>query len=329
MSVNDLEPPIDAILSRGRLLEEQGVPFPVDSLRISFGKALSANDRAKVLRILERAERLYNATYTRWVPVRDLLSRAEVLRATAEELGIETGPLEAEAGNPRAIVHAGPLSGEIFEKAREMAERSIAALGKAIVRRGKEEAGRFGSAIQQAAGRGENVREATAAFRALLDALRLEPSPVLAQRLETVRRLIAEIPSAPAVAFPEIEDADEILLEARILARRIQRIKRNARDAQSAARLMSHVRAALSEDRRAAPSPQEEIEELWGEVTRLSQERRGLVVSEATAPAIPPPMRRPRDDGSPYAIPNLVLSESNRPDPPPDGRNRRRSAPRA
>lgn len=328
MSERDLNPMFDSFLARAHLLEEQGVPFPVSAIRVAFTEALAANNRAKALHVLERAERLYHGTYTQWVPLRDLLSKSEVLRATAEELGIDPGQILPDSGNPRALVQAGPLSNGLFHKATQLANESIVALRKGIVQHSKEEAAKLGNQIQAARRRGENVQEATAAFRSLLQALKSDVSPALVQRIEACRKLVGGIPSAPAVAFPEIEDADEILLEARILARRIHRIKRNARDAQSAARLMTHVRAALSEDRRSA-SPQDEIEELWGEVTRLSKERRTGEPSGAMAPAIPPPLRPEQTLRSPYVLPPLPAVDEEAEGSANDGRNtRRRPAPR-
>ena len=240
MSERDLNPMFDSFIARARLLEDKGCRSG-RSVRVAFTRALAANDRTKALHILERAERLYAGTYTQWVPVRDLLSRAEVLRSTSEELGINPSPLPDDFGNPRAIIRAGPLSAELFRTSRKIANDSIAVLRKSVLQHGKEEAVKLGASIQAAQRRGENVDEATTAFRSLLQTLKTEPSPILVERISTCRKLVSEIPSAPAIAFPEIEDADEILLEARILARRIHRIKRNARDAQSAARLMSHV----------------------------------------------------------------------------------------
>ncbi|MCI4329044.1 MAG: hypothetical protein L3J86_05615, partial [Thermoplasmata archaeon] len=87
----------------------------------------------------------------------------------------------------------------------------------------------------------------------------------------------ARIPRAPTAAgypapAPAGSEEEEILLEARKLARRLHRIKGKAHDAQSAARLMTQVRAALSEERRYG-TPEEEIEALWNEVDRLTKER--------------------------------------------------------
>jgi hypothetical protein len=320
----DLVPLFDSFVARAQLLEEQGVPFPVTAIRGAFAKAMAARNRPRALQVLEHAERLYHGTYLHWVPVRDLLSRAEVLRTTAEELGIESAGLPSDTGNPRALIQAGPLSGELFQKAAEMASASIATLRKAVLRQVKVEAGKLGTSIQAARRRGENVEEVTASFRELLQAVKTGPSPVLVQRIAECRRLVGEIPVPPPVGFPEIEDADEILLEARILARRIHRIKRNARDAQSAARLMSHVRAALSEDRRAA-SPQDEIEELWGEVTRLSKERQDNDPKGAMAPAIPPPLRPNRNLPSPYALPSVLAPDESEDTLPAENRTRRRA----
>ncbi|MCI4372866.1 MAG: hypothetical protein L3K02_04395, partial [Thermoplasmata archaeon] len=61
-----------------------------------------------------------------------------------------------------------------------------------------------------------------------------------------------------------------------------------ARDAGSAARLMTQVRAALAEDRRYG-TPEEEIESLWLEVDRLTREHR-------RAGEAPPGGKRPEAD---------------------------------
>ncbi len=301
---------VTELLRRAGELEEQGVPFPTESIRTAIEKAVATNDTVKTGYVLDRAERLLVGTLKEWEPVERAISKAEVLRTTAEELGIGVAHLDANVGNPRAFVQAGPISAELFRNAERMATTSIELLRRAIPERAVAEARKLGVSIQAAQRRGEDVQEATTAFRALLAAVRGEPSPVLVQRLSAVRRAVQRIPSPPAIAFPEIDDADEILLEARILARRINRIKRNARDAQSAARLMAHVRAALAEDRRGG-SPQEEIEELWGEVTRLTNQSG----SHPTTPAVPRPARqdpgpiRSRDPRAPARLPSRVPSE--------------------
>src|SRR4029077_54265 len=120
--------------------------------------------------------------------------------------------------------------------------------------------------------RGEDVAEATARFRALLSAIQDDHLPITAQRLIDARQAVSRIPRAPVVGQIPTAEEEEVLAEARNLARRLHRIKGKARDASSAARLMTQVRAALSDDRRFG-TPEEEIEDPWAEVDRLTRER--------------------------------------------------------
>ena len=130
------------------------------------------------------------------------------------------------------------------------------------------------------------------------------------------------IPRAPAVPTISPKEEEEILLEARNLARRLQRIKTSARDAQSAARLMTQVRAALSEDRRFG-TPEEEIEALWAEVDRLTQQKK-RAIAEAPPPVTPapPPARKaatPLETVPTPTLPPMVPpapEEPDRPSPP-------------
>ncbi len=312
---------LEAFLARAKRLEEEGVPFPIVPIREQVDRAVAAHDLVRAAYALDRANRLLDGTALLWAPAKEAIAKAEVLRTTAEELGLGVAYLDANVGNPRAFVQAGPLSSDLFVQATKMAETAIGLLRKAIPELCQAEARKLGALIQTANRRGEDVTAATSAFRLLVAAIRAEPSPILVQRLAATRRELTKIPSAPAVAFPDIDDAEEILLEARILARRINRIKRNARDAQSAARLMTHVRAALSEDRRAA-TPQEEIEELWGEVTRLTREQS----AEPRAPAVPMPNRPPPiRTGSATSLVPIPLPDQPAGNAPDDGRSRRRA----
>jgi hypothetical protein len=291
VSSPDFDARVQAFFARAQTLVDQGVPFPVVAIRTALERALGAGDGVKAGYALDRAERLLRGAERQWAEVRDVIAQAEVLRTTAEELGMGVAHLDANVGNARQHIQAGPLSIELFANAQKMAKTTVSLLKRAIPERSITEARKLGISIQAAHRRGEDVKQATAEFAALMRAIRAEPSPVLVQRFAAVRHALATIPTAPAVAFPDIDDAEEILLEARILARRIHRIKRNARDAQSAARLMTHVRAALSEDRRSV-SPQDEIEQLWGEVNRLTKEQQS---GGSRSPAVPPAPRTPEE----------------------------------
>ncbi|HEV8050727.1 MAG TPA: hypothetical protein VGP88_09075, partial [Thermoplasmata archaeon] len=181
----------------------------------------------------------------------------------------------ARVGNARARLKSAPLSQGSLEKAAASASASLAVLNDTIPKFCIQEGQALGVQIRVARNRGEDVTEATRAFSKFLRSVQDEHLQTTARQLIEVRRAVARIPRAPtvgAVPPPVGNEEEEILLEARKLARRLQRIKGKAHDAQSAARLRDQVRAALSEDRRYG-TPEEEIEALWNEVDRLTKER--------------------------------------------------------
>lgn len=297
MTAESFDRRFEGFLTRARTLEEDGVPFPTTKIRNLVAHALATNNAPKAQATLDRAERLLRHTFEQWFHIRELVLRTEALRMAAAQLGLEPHALGPGSGSPREVLKAGPLSSALFESARSVAVTTTNLLENAIPAYGIAEARKLGETIQSAKRRGEEVKEAQAAFAALLKSIKGRHTVELAKHLAQARQAVAKIPSAPAVAVPGTDEEEEILLEARILARRIHRIKRNARDAQSAARLMTHVRAALSEDRRYG-TPQEEIEELWDEVSRLTMEHEA-----ADAPALPPARKPPASDPGRPSVP--------------------------
>jgi len=344
--ITALRPRLEALTERGRALEVEGLPFPTDSIRDSFLEAATEGDVTTATDVLKRGEALLTHASTDWVWVRELLRRADELRAVAGAIGVDLAVLDTRVGNPRRHLLAEPLSAASLEKAAASASLALAVLNDAVPKFCIQEAQALGVSIRRARDRGEDVAEAARSFARLLAAIQDQNLPTAAQRLVETRRTVARIPRAPALPPLSPREEEEILLEARNLARRLQRIKGKARDATSAARLMTQVRAAISEDRRYG-TPEEEIEQLWAEVDRLTQEKRkGAApvttpeVEEAPAPEeatesngtephertvrpsfyVPyvPPDERPADPG---AEPN--------PDSSSTGRGRNRPRPRA
>ncbi|HKV89595.1 MAG TPA: hypothetical protein VJQ43_00160, partial [Thermoplasmata archaeon] len=219
-----------------------------------------------------------------WTWVRALLKRADELRDLAQRLGLDLEHLDSRVGNARARLKGAPLSQGSLERAAASASASLAVLNDTIPKFCVQEAQKLGVQIRVARNRGEDVTEATKEFSKFLRSAQDQHLLATAQQLLQVRRAVARIPRAPTVGgVPDTAatEEQEILLEARKLARRLHRIKGKAHDAHSAARLMTQVRAALSEERRYG-TPEEEIEALWNEVDRLTKERRA---GSATASA--------------------------------------------
>jgi hypothetical protein len=264
---------LNNLLSASHSLEAEGIPFPSNQIRTGVDHALAAGRTDEAAALLKRGEALLAKASQDWTWVRELLRRADELRAIAESLNVDVAHLDARVGNPRQQLRGQPLSAGSLEKAAASASLSLAVLNDAIPKFCAVEAQQLGDSIRQARNRGEDVTEASAAFSRFLMAMQDQNLPSAAQRLRELRKTVARIPRAPVLPPLSEAEEEEILLEARTLARRLQRIKTKARDAQSAARLMTQVRAALSEDRRYG-TPEEEIEALWEEVDRLTRQRK-------------------------------------------------------
>ena len=277
---------LDALLEKGRTLEGEGCPFPADQLQNGFEEAMRAGQPAQAANIVRRGEALLARVSTDWTWVRELLRRADELRLVAQTIGVDLAHLDNRVGNPRRRLMTEPLSSGSLERAAASASLALAVLNDAIPEFCLQDATPSGASIRRARDRGEEVLEATRSFSRLIQALQDQNLSTAAQRLVELRRAVARIPKAPAIATVRPSEEEEILLEARNLARRLQRIKGKAQNAQSAARLMAQVRAAISEERRYG-TPEEEIEALWAEVDRLTKEKRRASEGPPLAYAVP------------------------------------------
>ncbi len=264
---------MEQLAKSGQTLEAEGLPFPTQQIHDAVQDALEVGDLDRANSVLKRGEALLARVSQDWTWVRELLRRADELRAIAGTLGVDLAHLDARVGNPRVRLASEPLSSGSLEKAAASASLALAVLNDAVPKFCLQEAQVLGQSIRRARDRGEDVRDAARSFSRLLQAVQDQNLPSAAQRLVETRRIVARIPRAPALPALSPREEEEILLEARNLARRLQRIKGKARDAQTAARLMAQVRQALSEDRRYG-TPEEEIEQLWLEVDRLTKERK-------------------------------------------------------
>jgi len=287
---------LERIAAQGQVLEAEGLPFPTAQIRDAIEQSLQANDLEEAAGILRRGEALLTKVGQDWTWVRELLRRADELRAIAGTIGVDLQHLDARVGNPRKRLMSEPLSSGSLEKAAASASLALAVLNDAVPKFCLQEAQQLGVSIRRARDRGEDVRPAALSFSKLLQSVQDQNLPGAAQRLVETRKLVARIPRAPALPALSPREEEEILLEARNLARRLQRIKGKARDAQSAARLMAQVRAALSDERaeQRYGTPEEEIEALWLEVDRLTRERkRAAAAPGASGPSARPPVEEP------------------------------------
>jgi hypothetical protein len=309
---------LDALVAHGRALELEGLPFPTDQVRETVQSALDAGDNERASVAVRRGETLYQKASSDWGWLRGLLERVDEMRDLAAKIGLDVEHLTARVGDPRVQLRGGALSTGAVERAAASASLALAVLSDAVPKFCVLEAKKYGESIRAAEKRGEDVREAMDQFRHLLQTLQDEHSAAAARALLELRGAIVRIPKAPVILAIAHEEEEEILDEARNLARRLHRIKGRARDAQSAARLMAQVRAALSEDRRYG-SPEEEIEELWKEVDRLTQERRE---GDEGTPASPDGLP---DDPIPGDLPLVEEPAPEEPPLPPVSRRRQRT----
>ncbi len=293
---------LDHMSAQGHALELEGLPFPTVAIRESFEQAVQNGQIEQAGRVLKGGESLLLKVSQDWTWVRELLRRADELRSIAATLGVDLQHLDTRVGNPRTRLQAEPLSSGSMEKAAASASLALAVLNDAIPKFCVQEAQNLGESIRRAKNRGEDVGEASRSFSRLLQAIQDQNLAISAQRLVETRRVVSRIPRAPAMPAVSPQEEEEILREARNLARRLQRIKGKARDAQSAARLMSQVRAALSEDRRYG-TPEEEIEALWLEVDRMTRERKLASEASAPGPAAPAAPTPGGDGGGTPAVP--------------------------
>ncbi|MCI4362075.1 MAG: hypothetical protein L3J77_02635 [Thermoplasmata archaeon] len=307
------------LVEQGKTLEAEGLPFPTDQVRVAIETLTSQGNRPEAEKLLQRSETLLASATRDWTWVRALLQREDELRELAQRLGIDLEHLDSRVGNARAQLRNSPLSQGSLQKAAASASAGVAVLNDTIPKFCIQEGQKLGVSIRVARNRGEDVTGATQAFSAFLRAVQDEHLADTARQLLEVRKAVARIPRAPTAAgypttTPGGSEEEEILLEARKLARRLHRIKGKAHDAQSAARLMTQVRAALSEERRYG-TPEEEIEELWNEVDRLTKERgpasrapKPTASAESPATAEPPvaapaPARPPARVAPPPVVP--------------------------
>lgn len=268
---SDLSERLQRLCERGASLEAEGLPFPTAQIRTAVTDSIAQGAMDQAATALKRGEALYTLAARDWGWVRETLARADELKELATRIGLDVDHLDSRVGNPREQLRTQALSAASLGRAAASASLAVAVLHDAIPKYIVQESQKLGTSIRTAKNRGEDVREAVKAFSQLLQAIQDTQVVRTANLLIEVRKSVARIPRAPSMAIPT-EEEEEILMEARNLARRLQRIKSKARNAQSAARLMTQVRAALSEDRRFG-TPEEEIEELWAEVDRLTQER--------------------------------------------------------
>lgn len=264
---------VQGIVRLSENLTAEGIPYDSAAFVGEVRGQIAKHDISGAITTVRRAEALLDKTLRDWTWLKELLARVDELRDLAAQSGVDLEVVDQRIGNARQQLRNLPLAEGAIEKAAASASLALVVLNDTLPKFYTQEAQQLAKSVREARERGEDVREAGARLAQLLQALREGRLADIGQRFIELRRAVARIPRPPAVPPKMLQrEEEEILLEARNLARRLNRMKYRARDAQGAARLMNQVRAALMEDRRYG-SPEEELEELWGEVDRLARER--------------------------------------------------------
>jgi hypothetical protein len=274
---------VSGIVRQGEALAAEGIPYDSASFVADVRNQIARHDLAAAITTVRRAEALLDKTLRDWTWLKELLSRVDELRDLAARSGVDLEVVDQRIGNARQQLRTLPLAEGSLEKAAASASLALVVLNDTLPKFYTQESQQLAKSIHEARERGEDVRESGVRLAQLLQSLREGRLADIGTRFIELRRAVTRIPRAPAVPPKMLQrEEEEILLEARNLARRLNRMKYRARDAQGAARLMNQVRAALAEDRRYG-SPEEELEELWGEVDRLARERTDALATPPTA----------------------------------------------
>jgi len=284
---------VSGIVRQGETLASEGIPYDSASFVAEVRGQIAKRDLAGAITTVRRAEALLDKTLRDWTWLKELLARVDELRFLAARSGVDLEVVDQRIGNAREQLRTLPLAEGSLEKAAASASLALVVLNDTLPKFYTQEAQQLAKSIHDAHERGEDVRESGVRLAQLLQALREGRLADIGQRFIDLRRAVTRIPRAPAVPPKMLQrEEEEILLEARNLARRLNRMKYRARDAQGAARLMTQVRAALAEDRRYG-SPEEELEELWGEVDRLARERTDALAMPPAAAGVETPETEP------------------------------------
>jgi hypothetical protein len=288
-------------VEKAELLRKEGLPMPVDQVRGVVEHLRSRGEAVRAEQALARAERLLERAQDDWKLLRELLRRIDELKELAGKAGLDLSEFDARLGNPRELLKGTRLSEGMIEQAMGVASKALAVLNDVIPKYTVAEAKKLSQSIRLARDRGEDVSDAAERLAQFLNSLRAGQLRGTASAFLELRRSVAQIPREPTVPLLPRDEEEEILREATHLARRLKRMKTHARDASSAARLMSQVKAALAEERRFA-TPEEEVQELWDEVERVTHER-----MEATS--VPPEREKPPATKVPELDPSQVPPE--------------------
>jgi hypothetical protein len=295
---------VHGIVQRGDSLVAEGIPYDSAAFVSEVRSQVAKHDLAAAITSVRRAEALLDKTLRDWTWLKELLARVDELRSLAARSGVDLEVVDQRIGNAREQLRTLPLAEGALEKAAASASLALVVLNDTLPKFYTQEAQQLAKSIHEAKERGEDVRESGVRLAQLLQSLREGRLNDIGQRFIELRRAVTRIPRAPAVPPKMLErEEEEILLEARNLARRLNRMKYRARDAQGAARLMNQVRAALAEDRRYG-SPEEELEELWGEVDRLARERSDALATPPSAPVAEEAAADPSPDEPAVSVPS-------------------------
>ncbi len=214
---------VSGIVRRGDSLAAEGIPYDSASFVSEVRGQISKHDLAAAITTVRRAEALLDKTQRDWTWLKELLSRVDELRDLAARSGVDLEVVDQRIGNARQQLRTLPLAEGSLEKAAASASLALVVLNDTLPKFYTQEAQQLAKSIREANERGEDVRESGVRLAQLLQALREGRLADIGQRFIDLRRAVTRIPRAPAVP-PKMQqrEEEEILLEARNLARRLE-----------------------------------------------------------------------------------------------------------
>lgn len=297
---------LNATLARGAPFEREGFPLGSLALRNLFEEEVRGGSLAGAGAVVDRSVALVDLAERRWAQVERLLGDVDALRDLAGTAGMDLVRIDARAGNPRELLLNRPPSEASLDAVARAAGTALATLREALPRYCVGQARALGQWARDARARGENADEAVEAVGRVVRSLHdLDLVSAVAAIAEARRVVVRSARPANPPAVPVTEE-EAILREAHNLARRLPLAEPPAgADGLTGRGAPANFLAA------GVPlTPEEEVEALWAEVERLSQERelassRALYASapvpaavEATsvpqdAPPLPEPLPEP------------------------------------
>ncbi len=263
---------LNEILARAVPLERDGFPFGSLHLRNLFEEEARAGQLESAEAVVERAGALLALAEHSWAPLRRLLSEFDGLRDLAEAAGMDLGKVDAQTGNPRAVLLRPPISEATLEATERSVQVGLTTLREALPPYLVEQARSLGRWAREAEARDEEIGEIATEVRRVVQGLHDLDLRSAAGAVGAARRAIARRAGPTGVPSVPVPEEEAILLEAHSLARRLPWHDPLSREHRSGPG--GGLDGSGGEDGEAGViSPEAEVDALWAEVDRLVRER--------------------------------------------------------